>query len=122
MASPGYHGRSLRGEYLVRPRSRPRAAAADENYPSHPVTLREDNDKISADFPGVLYGELGRTLHCPIMYLQACCGDVIPKIVKVVPAAELTAEQKKMARAAPVKRRAFAMPEKCPECGTVVQK
>jgi hypothetical protein len=50
------------------------------NYPSHPVTLREDNDRISADFPGVLYRELGAALRCPVMYLQACCGDVIPKV------------------------------------------
>jgi neutral ceramidase len=50
------------------------------NYPAHPVVLREDNDKISADFPGVLYRELGRSLGCPVMYLQACCGDVIPKV------------------------------------------
>jgi hypothetical protein len=50
------------------------------NYPSHPVTLREDNDKISADFPGVLYKELGSSLNCPVLYLQACCGDVIPKV------------------------------------------
>jgi hypothetical protein len=50
------------------------------SYPSHPVTLREDNDRISADFPGVLYRELGAALRCPVMYLQACCGDVIPKV------------------------------------------
>jgi|SRR5579862_5805657 len=50
------------------------------NYPSHPVTLREDNEKISADFPGVMYRELGRSLGCPVAYMQGCCGDMIPKV------------------------------------------
>ncbi|HWB83821.1 MAG TPA: neutral/alkaline non-lysosomal ceramidase N-terminal domain-containing protein [Bryobacteraceae bacterium] len=50
------------------------------NYPTHPVTLRDDNNKISADFPGVLYKELGRSLNCPVMYMQGTCGDMIPKI------------------------------------------
>jgi len=50
------------------------------NYPSHPVTLREDNERISADFPGVLYRELGSSLGCPVAYMQGCCGDMIPKV------------------------------------------
>jgi hypothetical protein len=50
------------------------------NYPAHPVILREDNNKMSADFQGVLYRKLGRSLSCPVMYLQACRGDVIPKV------------------------------------------
>src|SRR5581483_7995369 len=50
------------------------------NYASHPVTLRPDNLQISADFPGVLYRELGRSLGCPVAYMQGCCGDTIPKI------------------------------------------
>jgi len=32
------------------------------NYPAHPVILREDDNKISADFPGVLYRKLGGSL------------------------------------------------------------
>lgn len=50
------------------------------NYPSHPVCLREDNSKISADFPGVLYRELGKAEECPVAYMQGCCGDMIPKV------------------------------------------
>lgn len=50
------------------------------NYPTHPVTLRPDNDEISADFPGVLYKELGSSLNCVVAYMQGCCGDAIPKI------------------------------------------
>lgn len=50
------------------------------NYPTHPVTLRPDNNEISADFPGVLYRELGRSLNCTVAYMQGCCGDMIPKI------------------------------------------
>ncbi|HWB86204.1 MAG TPA: neutral/alkaline non-lysosomal ceramidase N-terminal domain-containing protein [Bryobacteraceae bacterium] len=73
------------------------------NYPSHPVTLREDNDKVSADFPGVLYKELGSSLNCPVMYLQACCGDVIPKVFGGVK--EMNEYGKKMAEEA---RRALA--------------
>lgn len=58
------------------------------NYPSHPVTLRADQNKISADFPGVLYRELGKTLNCPIMYMQGCCGDMCPKIYGGTPEME----------------------------------
>lgn len=50
------------------------------NYATHPVTLRADNYKVSADFPGVLYRRLGSELGCPIQYMQGCCGDVIPKV------------------------------------------
>jgi neutral ceramidase len=50
------------------------------NYPTHPVTLRGDNDRISADFPGVLYRELGSLLGCTVAYMQGCCGDMIPKV------------------------------------------
>lgn len=50
------------------------------NYPSHPVCLREDNEKISADFPGVVYRELGRSVGCPVAYMQGCSGDMIPKV------------------------------------------
>jgi neutral ceramidase len=50
------------------------------NYPSHPVCLRPDNNKISADFPGVLYRQLGQSLNCPVIYMQGCCGDMCPKI------------------------------------------
>ena len=80
------------------------------NYPAHPVILREDNDKISADFPGVLYEELGRTLGCPVMYLQACCGDVIPKVFGGVK--EMNEFGKKMAEEA---RRALAATKPIPD-------
>lgn len=50
------------------------------NYPSHPVCLRPDNVEISADFPGVLYKDLGASEKCPVAYLQGCCGDTIPKV------------------------------------------
>lgn len=73
------------------------------NYPSHPVTLREDNDKISADFPGVMYKELGGSLSCPVMFSQACAGDVIPKVFGTPK--EMTEYGKKMADEA---RRALA--------------
>lgn len=50
------------------------------NYPTHPVCMRHYNTKISADFPGILYKDLGTTLQCPVAYLQGCCGDMIPKV------------------------------------------
>ncbi len=50
------------------------------NYAAHPVMM-PDKTSISADFPGVLYRELGASLHCPVMYSQGCAGDVIPKVV-----------------------------------------
>jgi neutral ceramidase len=50
------------------------------NYPTHPVSLRPDNVKISPDFPGVLYRELGKSVGCPVAYMQGCCGDMIPKV------------------------------------------
>lgn len=50
------------------------------NYAVHPVTMRANNNKISADFPGVVYRTLGNKFNCPIVYLQGCCGEVIPKI------------------------------------------
>src|SRR5437868_7791089 len=49
------------------------------NYATHPVTLRADNYQVSADFPGVLYHRLGTEMDCLVVYLQGCCGDVIPK-------------------------------------------
>lgn len=49
-------------------------------YGVHPVTLRDDNSKISADFVSFVYSELQRELHCPIGYIQGACGEVIPKI------------------------------------------
>ena len=54
------------------------------NYPTHPVALRDDNYKISADFPGVLYKRLGAALNCPVLYMQGCCGDMIPKVFGTV--------------------------------------
>src|SRR5205085_8302673 len=54
------------------------------NYATHPVTLRADNYQVSADFPGVLYHRLGAEMDCPVVYLQGCCGDVIPKVFGTV--------------------------------------
>jgi hypothetical protein len=54
------------------------------NYPTHPVALRNDNYKISADFPGVMYKRLGAAIHCPVLYMQGCCGDMIPKVFGTV--------------------------------------
>jgi hypothetical protein len=79
------------------------------NYPSHPVSLRGDNNKISADFPGVLYRELGRSLTCPVMYLQGCCGDTIPKIFGTT--REMEEYGRKMAEEA---RRALAAAKSLP--------
>lgn len=80
------------------------------NYPAHPVILREDNDKISADFPGILYRELGKSLGCPVIYLQACCGDVIPKVFGGVK--EMNEFGKKMAEEA---QRALAAAKPLPD-------
>lgn len=65
---------------LIRPPTGAGYLGALVNYAAHPVTMRDNNNKISADFPGVLYRTLGGELNCPVVYLQGCCGDVIPKI------------------------------------------
>jgi hypothetical protein len=65
---------------LIRQRSCGKYLGAVVNYATHPVTMRDDNNKVSADFPGVLYKRLGSELNCPVIYLQGCCGDVIPKV------------------------------------------
>jgi neutral ceramidase len=65
---------------LIRPPSGARYLGALVNYAAHPVTMRDNNNKVSADFPGVLYRTLGSELNCPVVYLQGCCGDIIPKV------------------------------------------
>ncbi|HWB86196.1 MAG TPA: neutral/alkaline non-lysosomal ceramidase N-terminal domain-containing protein [Bryobacteraceae bacterium] len=65
---------------LIRQPSGGKYMGAIVNYATHPVTMRDNNNKVSADFPGVLYKRLGSELNCPVMYLQGCCGDVIPKV------------------------------------------
>jgi hypothetical protein len=42
-----------------------RTRCAIVNHPSHPVTLRADQTKISAEFAGVLYRELGAGSELP---------------------------------------------------------
>jgi neutral ceramidase len=64
----------------VRPTSGARYLGALVNYAAHPVAMRDNNNKVLADFPGVLYRSFGSELNCPVVYLQGCCGDIIPKV------------------------------------------
>ncbi|HWB86197.1 MAG TPA: neutral/alkaline non-lysosomal ceramidase N-terminal domain-containing protein [Bryobacteraceae bacterium] len=66
--------RALSGRYL----------GALVNYAAHAVCLRDDNNKVSADFPGVLYRRLSTELGCPVMFMQGCCGDEVPKMFGTV--------------------------------------
>ena len=50
------------------------------NFAAHPVTLRADNRKVSADYPGAVCRYIENELNADAIFLQGACADVNPKI------------------------------------------
>lgn len=55
-------------------------AAALVHYAMHPVTLGNDNRRVSADWVGAMRARMKQTLNCPVLFLQGCCGDINPRL------------------------------------------
>jgi len=50
------------------------------NYAAHPVTLRPDNNLISADYPGVMRKVIQERVDCGVLFLQGASADINPKV------------------------------------------
>jgi hypothetical protein len=49
------------------------------NYAMHPVTLRADNLRVSADYPGAACAMVAEELDAIVGFLQGCSGNLNPK-------------------------------------------
>ena len=49
-------------------------------YAMHPTTLGKSNRRVSADWIAPMRKKLEAEAHCPVLFLQGCCGDVSPRV------------------------------------------
>jgi hypothetical protein len=48
------------------------------SHGTHPVVMGNRNTGLSAEWPGSAASTLARTLECPALFAQGCCGDINP--------------------------------------------